>query len=394
MSKREVFGKYYICLIFLFWFGTEVLLGSRLEKILFWNIKDVNDHLAIIVLGLLVVQIVAFQQYTIRELAVIGLLSLPILYATINSDHNIMMSTWLFIIAVKYVDFDMIARFAYYVELVATIIVIYLFSIGAITEYSMYRDSVLRHSLGFSHPNQLGVRIFLLIIVRCYVHRKKFNLFDWSLIVLAALFVNSVANSKTSCYALIILAVIMAIYEVIKLFGGNLEKYSNAMILISVCAIVSSVVLSVINVKKIPLLREFDQFMSLRFSQSHRTMQYYGIKLFGQNVRLIFSRPGIGKTYHFWLDNAYMSILLRYGIVVFLIFSVLYIWTMIFLKKEGQHILVAILCLYSIYGIMENNFFYMSQNLFLLLLSYPIYGHIETNENDSMEPVSRFRLSW
>jgi hypothetical protein len=53
---------------------------------------------------------------------------------------------------------------------------------------------------------------------------------------------------------------------------------------------------------------------------------------------------------------------------------------MIKLKSEGRYMLVEIMCLYSLYGIMENNYFSVSQNLFLLLLGGVIYGYNTAQE--------------
>ena len=122
-------------------------------------------------------------------------------------------------------------------------------------------------------------------------------------------------------------------------------------------------------------------------------LSYYGIKILGQEIRLVVSRPALGKVYHFWLDNAYMSILLKYGPIVLIVFLALYLRTMAILKDSGQTFLVEILCLYAIYGIMENNFFSLSQNLFLLLLSYPLYGHYELDRSPS-RLFGRIRVVW
>lgn len=392
-EKKERFGTGFIYFVLVLWFGAEVIFNSTIEKIFIWDTEQLNDHVAVIILIMLVAQIVFFQQYNIIELLIIGICSLPIVYATLNSNHNTMIATWIFIIAAKYIHFDTIIKIVYYVELVQTSLVIYLYESGIIPEYTMYRGSVLRHSLGFNHPNQLGIRIFLLVVCRCYIRSKKFNLFDWSLIIAAALFVDKVANSKTSAYALVIMALIMAFYELACLFGENLNMYSLIMIVIAAASNIASVSLSCIYIRSNAVLDALDKFMSRRFSNCYVTLRYYGFSWFGQEIRLIFSRPGIGKTYHFWLDNAYMSILLRYGVIVFALFSALYIVTMIFAKRTGQHLLVAILCLYAIYGIMENNFFSMSQNIFLLVLSYPIYKRNDEWEQ-KYQPKAKIKLVW
>ena len=393
MGKREAFGQKFIYFILILWFSTEVLFSSTLDKIFIWKIKDLNDAIAYIILGLLLVQMVFFQKYQIKELALIAVITLPIILATLNSGHNTIMSTWIFVVASKYINMDKIARISYYTELIMTLVVFYLFFNGYIVELTLHRGELLRHSLGFTHPNMLGIRIFLLVVCRCYIRREKFNILDWSLIVAMAVFVNRVANSKTSYYALVILAGLTFIHMIMLKFGIGFDKVMNHLITFSFACIVVSLIFSFIQISKYPVLNRLDIFMSKRFSQCHRTLKYYGVKLFGQDVQLIINRPALGKFYHFWLDNAYMSILLRYGVIVFFIFSALYIWTMIMLKDMRHYMLVEIMCLYAIYGIMENNFFSMSQNLFLLLMSYPLYKRDSLNyERKSL--FSRVKISW
>lgn len=393
MGKREAFGQKFIYFILILWFSTEVLFSSTLDRIFIWKIKDLNDAMAYIILGLLLVQIVFFQKYQIKELALIATVTLPIILATLNSSHNTIMSTWIFVVASKYIDMDKVAKISYYTELFMTLVVFYLFFNGFIVEYTLYRGSILRHSLGFSHPNMLGIRVFLLVVCRCYIRREKFNIFDWSLIVAAAVFVNHVANSKTSFYSLVILAGITFIHIAMQKFGVGFYKLMNFLITVSVACIVISLMLSFGQISKYPILKRLDIFMSKRFSHCHRTLNYYGVKLFGQDVQLIINRPALGKFYHFWLDNAYMSILLRYGVIVFFFFSALYIGTMIILKDMQQYMLVEIMCLYAIYGIMENNFFSMSQNLFLLLISYPLYKR-DGLHYERKRLLSKVKVSW
>ena len=393
MGKSEQFGQKFIYFILALFFGSEVLLSSTIEKIFIWEKDSLNDAMAIITLGLLLMQIVFFQVYQIEELALIAVVSVPIIIATINSEHNTMISTWIFIIAAKYIDFDKAARLSYYVELLMTLVVFYIFATGVISEYTIYRGSILRHSLGFIHPNQLGVRIFLLVVCRCYIRKDRFNYIDWGIVVGAAVFINKVANSKTSFYALIILAVIMLVHIIMQKTGVGLESASKMLIIAAVAVNVLSLFLSFIQVKNYSLLSKFDAAMSHRFSQCHRTMAYYGVKLFGQDIQLIVNRPAIGRVYRFFLDNAYMSMVLRYGPIVFILFSGLYIWAMIMLRQMGQYALVEILCLYAIYGTMENNFFSMSQNLFLLVLSYPIYKHIE-QDGKKKSLLPQIKVTW
>ncbi len=379
-SKREEFGEKFFYIIFVLWLSTEILFSSTLKTIYKLNVAELNDTMAYVVLVLLVIQIIFFQQYSVNELVAISLMSLPIVYATINSNHNTMMATWIFIIAAKYMDVDKLMNIAYVVQVVMIALVIYLFLTGVIEEQTLYRGTVLRHSLGFSHPNQLGVRVFQLMVCRYYKKRKKVIFLDVVLNVGAAVFINVVANSKTCFYALVILSIMMLSHIIISMTNINLDSFIVYTILLALFSNIFSVIFSFVNVKKYALLNIIDKAMSRRFYHCYRTMKFYGVSLWGKDVQKIVKRHIIGRVYHFWLDNAYMTIVLRYGIIVFCIFSALYISTMFYLKKEKQFVLMEIMCIYAIYGIMENNYFAMSMNIFLLILSYPIYKTILPNE--------------
>lgn len=372
----EGLGKNYIYIVLALWIASETFFSSTAERFFFWNTEDANDFMAYLILAFLLIQIVFFQQYKARELMIILIISIPIAIATIKSSYNTMMATWIFIVATKYLDFDKVIKISYYIQLIIVLLVIYMFFTGIIDEYTMYRGNLLRHSLGFSHPNQLGMRVFQLAVSRCYLKRSKIGFFDVFVVLAAALFINSVANSKTSYYSLIILSILMGVHILHSMIGNKGHKFASVMVFGAIVANFGSVILSFVNVKKYALLSKFDVMMSKRFSASYRTMRYYGVSIWGQDIKKIVKRHVIGKHYRFFLDNAFMTILLRYGVVVFILFSALFIITMIYLKEKKQYMLLEMLFLYSIYGVMENNFFSISHNLFLLVLSYPIYRRI------------------
>lgn len=380
LSKREEIGKRFIYFVLILWISGEILLNSTIQRILFWESKDVNDAMAYIILGLLLFQIVFFQRYQINELVVICAITVPIVIATLNSSHNTMMSTWIFIVAAKYLELDKFIKKVYIVQIIMILLVIGLFLTGYIEETIIYRDSVIRHSLGFSHPNMLGVRVFQLVVCRSYLVRKNIRITDVIITLLAAYFVYRVPNSKTAYYSLIILSVFMTIHILSLMINSETVWMMNWCYVVALVVNFGSVALSVIDVNKYSVLRTIDRALSRRFSHCHSTLRFYGISIWGQNIQNIVKRHMIGRYYHFLLDNSYLSILLRYGIVVFLIFSGLYLTTMYYLIKNKQYMLVSIICMFAIYGIMENNFFSMSQNIFLITISYPIYSKVLQEE--------------
>jgi len=382
--RREIIGKNYMYFILVLWFSTEILFNSTLEYIFWWEIGAVNQLMAFLVLGLVFTQIVFFQHYSFRELVILIVISGPIILGTLNSGNNVMLSTWLLIISAKYIDFDDAMKLTYYVLLFFVPLVIYLYFAGIIDEKTAYRGMVVRHSLGFNHPNWLGIRVFQLVLSRAYLRRNKLNLVDYILDIIAIYFVYKVPNSQTAYILLVIFLIMKALYDIADLFQGGRLAFIKFLIGCAAFANVFSIFMSVIDIRKYYFFKRVDKLLSLRFSWCHRTMKAFGVSLFGKYIELYGRR--MNTLYRkFYMDTAYVAILLRYGIIVFILFSVLYIVTMRYLLKTRNYFLIMILCLYAIYGIMENTFFSMTQNIFLLALAAPIFNKSLKDETSLVE---------
>lgn len=391
MEKREQLSKVFMTFIVTLWFSMEILFNSKLEHVFMWPSEDVNAFIAKLVFALLLMEIIFFQKYTTREIIVVIALSIPVIIGTLNSNNNMMISTIMFIVASKYIDFDKMIHIVYAVLVVMVALVLYLYFSGLMDEVTSYRGTILRHSWGFNHPNWLGIRMFQIAIMQFYIYRKKIRWWNYAIVMAASYFVYKVPNSKTACYALIIFLILLCVYRIFSRFENGTFIFAKGLIVISIVANVGSVFLSLIDVKKYALLRAFDYIMSNRFSCCYRTIRYYGISLLGQNIELIGRKQGV-NVHFFYLDTSYVAILIRYGAIVYIFFSVLYIASMWYALRRKKYILLMILAMYAIYGIMENSFYSMTQNVFLLALAFPIYSIGIASEEDSIKGKVTFRF--
>ena len=131
-----------------------------------------------------------------------------------------------------------------------------------------------------------------------------------------------------------------------------------------------SILFSYIDVNKYVILSQLNNWMSARFSWCHKVWQIHGVSFWGQKVYVFADEvKSVGMSGRLWLDNSYASILLRYGILVFLIFSISYLYLLKNMAVRKEYVLVIILFLYSLYGIMENGLYMVTQNIFLIAFS-------------------------
>ena len=245
---RKKISEYYFYFVFSIWFGTEILFNTTIKEIFDYSLAELNDNMAIVVLIMLVIQIVIIQDYSLKELMVVGPVSLVIAYTTLNANHKALISMWLFVIAAKYIDLDRVARLAYALLLAITAIVLWLYYTGNIDDVTLRRGDMIRHSLGFSHPNQLGLRIFQFALCRLFIRRNRLDWRDYLITFFLGAVVYFVPNSQASFYSMIILLIMIIIYQMSWDKVRGKEIISKALFLIIMLTNFGSIVLSMIDV--------------------------------------------------------------------------------------------------------------------------------------------------
>lgn len=375
MHKTIKLNDFYL-FIFALWYSSEILYNSTLKNIMGLSIARFSDITTWIVFGLLLVQILFFQTYTKRELLIIVSITIPIVIATVLSGQRTFMSAWMFIVAARNVEFRRIIYAAYKILLIMIPMIVLLCLLGIIDNRILMRGSVRRFSLGFSHPNQLGLRIFQLVACYCYVHKGKMEKWNYFFILLVTVFLIMVPNSQAAYITMGLFLLMLLIYRyIVNIRTTYMELFRKSMLFGTFCLSVFSIVFSGIDTNKYSVLARLDSWLSSRFSVCHKVWVLYGVSFFGQKIYVTEDeRKLVGIKNPLWLDNAYVSILLRYGILVFLIFCISYLYLMKAVELQQNDILMIILFLYALYGTIETGLYMITHNIFLIAFSALIYG--------------------
>lgn len=384
--KANIYTNFFT-FIFIIWYGTEIIYNTTLKTILGVSIRKWNNITSWVVFALLMVQIFFFQSYKRKELIAILTITLPLVIATILSGNRQMLSTWMFIVASKNVDFDKLVRIAYKISFIMIPFFIVLCKLGLIENYIFTRGNIRRYSLGFLHPNYLGVRVFQLVLCNCYLNRDKLGILNYCYIALAIVFVFKVPNSQTIFISMLVFLLLLLIYKCIQnrrqIF---LKLYAYSLLIGAIILNVLSLLFSSMDVNRNSILLWIDERMSRRFSWGHRAWQIYGTSLLGQKIYYSEEEAKlIGSSSRLFLDNAYVCIFLTYGILIFLMFSISYIFLMRKTIIDGSYILVIILFLYALYGVMESGLYMIKYNIFLIVFTELLYHNVNTKKNTNQE---------
>lgn len=294
MYKSIYIKKNIYIFIFILWYSTEIIFNTTLKSFMGIKIEAISNLVSWLVFVLLMMKIVIFQSYKKKELIIIVVITLPFIIATAFSGNRTLLSTWMFIVAAKNNDLDEIVHIAYRILLIMIPFVIILHFFGFIEDHTMMRGSIQRLSLGFSHPNQLGLRIFQLILCNLYVHREKLNMLNYFYEILALLFTIIIPNSQTAYISLIVLFILLLIYEYIRNQNQILIRiYAGGLLIGSILLNVLSIILSFIDVNRNLLLSRIDKWMSGRFSWGHRVWQIYGTSFWGRRIYVTEEEVGV-----------------------------------------------------------------------------------------------------
>lgn len=369
--------------VFIVWYVTEILFNTTLTQIAGISVEQLNGVISYLVLAFMMIQIVFLQKYSLREICLISVITVPIIVSAVLSTNFFALSTWLFIVAAKETEFERIVHTAYRVLIIMIPLVIVFNLFGMIEDYTITRNGMIRYSLGFSHPNQLGLRVFQLVACHCYINRNQLKFINYIYIFAAAVFLYVVPNSQTAYICVLAMLLLLFIYKFLnKYWIAALEFYKNCMVVISVLFNLLSVFWSLIDLNGHPVIKQINTLLSIRFSSCNRVFQIYGISILGQRIYVTSTeRNLVGITTRLFLDNAYMALLLRFGVIVYCIFSLAFIALLIYCKRKEQILLLIILVVYALYGVMENGLFLTSHNIFLLMFADVLYEKLSNEKN-------------
>lgn len=327
------------------------------------NIQSYRDIIQSVVYGIVCVLLLwkcCLQRYSHEQLlGCIGMGAIAACSIVIANDYLIALLL-LFIISSRGISFDVITMISIAVLSVAVVAVPALAACGVIESASYTYSQGLAgqfayYNYGFGHPNYASG---LLMAIGCSVVWLSRSSYSYkTLMILVALTVASWAifGSRTYTMGLLLLGAL----QTVLLFRGRKAaiKASAVGVIVLMLVLVITVILIIgysSGIKEIELL---NILMSGRIGYMHDMLLYYGITLFGQPF----------DSLHLTLDNAYVHLILRYGVVPF---SVLILcWVKAIRKSDnmGNPLITWLLSIYFVIGIAETGVIQISINPLLII---------------------------
>jgi len=256
--------------------------------------------------------------------------------------------------------------------LLAFFSVLILYFIGHISEFTLIRDGSIRHSFGFSHPNFLGTIIFLLFFQYLFLYGRQSLILNF---IIFALSIQSILHYTGSRNAAVSLLVGYFLYSFSKKLFHIRIIQSLTMALLPLSFILSWYASAYYNFSSV-FWNLLDKLLSGRIRFANLFYQESPPNFFGNKLEMITTEKAqqiIGASTKI-LDNAYMSILLKYGFVTAMLVCILYfVGTKKILASKRKELLSFVI-VFIIYGFSESYFAFYEINFSMILCYYYIFN--------------------
>lgn len=195
---------------------------------------------------------------------------------------------------------------------VATVIASFL---GGAIDMVALRGDIVRHSLGFSHPNTFAICIFCMSTAFAVINFGRNPIPSLAVSAASALVCKLVADSRTAVYVIILqMALILFFY-----FVKNVRaRKAVGILLICMVALVAfaSFWLMVYFDPSRPLDTLLNTILSTRFSLAHANYEFKPLSLLGQSYGDVPPVSG----YIFYVDDGYCHMVMENGIIPMALF--------------------------------------------------------------------------
>lgn len=240
---------------------------------------------------------------------------------------------------------------------------LYSFDLIKDSQIFLRAPGVRRYALGYIHPNALG--FYVLVFCFYYVMFKTtFRIFDYVLLVVLAFFCYKVPNSITSSSLIILLSFFVLCSNLF--LRKKLCKRTNLILLFLSLTFVTAVLFFTYYITFTETFKSYLQNMPgsiwARFELSKKGYEIFGFSLFGRYMDFLTMAVGLIQKYGpngMWLilDCSYFYLPINHGIIVFMIFMAMLVWSLVRGVLNHQYLYALIIIVMVIYGVSETTIF-------------------------------------
>lgn len=265
------------------------------------------------------------------------------------------------------VDFDRIAKLYLWSSMVMTLATVAASLAGVIENVSVPRAGGTVYAYGFYYSTEFSAHALSISIAWLYVHRERLSAKVCLPVLLWSAMVFALTDGRLSFFLTVLTVLAVAVVDKRAKKREATNSYPKLLKLSYFFMAAISIAL-MIAYQGGGLLGTLNKVLTNRLYYAHEGYLNYGITLFGQQIQM--TGWGGGRTVwaenYFYIDNSYVNILLRFGLV--LLIAVLVVCSLPYSRLRNNCGVVAILiAAVAMASFVNEHLMGLSYNLFALM---------------------------
>lgn len=362
---------------FLFVFSYIIYLTYNILSVSFYAkyISSLDKVVVIICISLLLLKELIEYKFNYRDLLVLLICGLCFIlfYKNIGINQATLM---IFIYSARNINMLDILKISYKISLVLLIFIIISGKLGIIENYIGIDGERQRDYLGFRYALYPTSILGNIVFLKVYIERKNITWLSLIILFISSVILYLFTDSRLTTGISVVIIIVAALF---KKYDSIENIFKRGYLIISY---IVSAVTSIYFTLKYDYLSEWQSnlngLLGGRLSLGNMTLDFYGINWFGKKINLIGmgldadGEQNISDTYDY-VDNLYIQLLLRMGIL-FLIIFVLIMTIMVYKAYKNKNLyLVIILVLLALHGIIDDLILSIQFNSFFMVVSTVLY---------------------
>lgn len=289
------------------------------------------------------------------------------------SGVDALLETGFLIAGANDIDYRKILKVYLIVEIPMTICTMIAGYTGVITNLVYHRGEQVRMSFGFVYPTDFAAGIIFMVTAWVVLRQVRCTWIEIGLMIISVVLFEKYCDVRNSEIVMMILSICVVYLKIRnKLAAKKGKGYIPSLLLKILCLVAPyglagfMILVSRFYRPDIEWMAKLNTLFSTRLSLGKEVFDRYDIQIWGQDIPM---RGNGGSTEvvadYFFIDSSYVNILMRLGLVVFIL--VMLIISIIMIKNLNLPYMLMAMAIVCIHSVMEHHMFEVYYDVFLML---------------------------
>ena len=289
------------------------------------------------------------------------------------SGADALLETRLLIAGANDIDYRKILKVYLIVEIPMIICTMIVGYTGVITNLVYHRGDQVRMSFGFIYPTDFAAGIVFMITVWIVLRQARCTWIEIGMMIISVVLFEKYCDVRNSEIVMMILIICVVYLKIRNKLGAKKGKGYIPSLLLKILCLVAPyglagfmILVSRFYRPDIEWMAKLNTLFSTRLSLGKEVFDRYDIQIWGQDIPM---RGNGGSTEvvadYFFIDSSYVNILMRLGLVAFIL--VMLIISIIMIKSLNHPYMLMAMAIVCIHSVMEHHMFEVYYDVFLML---------------------------